>query len=315
MPICEADPWRRQYFAGVDTAANIATEDGDAWRWYPQHRWVYDKLTVALSQGLEAGPHGTEPPHFPVFSKPIVNLRGMGIGSRILMTRTAYRSHYTPGHFWMPLLSGRHISSDVAVVDGEPRWWRHAAGEAAGEGTFDYWTVHAGADLGIEAHCGDWLRKHFAGYTGMLNLETIGGVIIEAHLRFADQWPDLYGAGWIAAVVRLYEKGDWAFADRDRRDGYSVVLFGPHGQLYEHPPPSLVDEIKHTAGVSSVQITFHEDVPPERHAMPPGGFRLAIVNGFDLEAARAARDLLKFHFLPLTRPRSLAGRSLVQRPL
>ena len=27
----------------------------------------------------------------------------------------------------------------------------------------------------------------------MINLETIGGRIIEVHLRFADQWPDLYG--------------------------------------------------------------------------------------------------------------------------
>ena len=34
-----------------------------------------------------------------------------------------------------------------------------------------------------------------AGYTGMVNFETIGGRIIEAHLRFADQWPDLYGGG------------------------------------------------------------------------------------------------------------------------
>ena len=38
-------------------------------------------------------------------------------------------------------------------------------------------------------------------------------------------------------------------------------------------------------GVTSVQITFHEDRAPEHHAMPPGGFRLAIVNGFDLRAA------------------------------
>jgi len=301
MPICEADPWRLQYFAGVETAANIATEDADAWRWYPQYRWVYDKLAVALSQGLEAGPHGTEPLRFPVFSKPIVNLRGMGIGSRILATRADYHNHYTPGHFWMPLLTGRHVSSDVAVVDGQPRWWRHATGEAAGEGTFDYWTVHAGADIGIEGRCGDWLRQHLAGYTGMLNLETIGGVIIEVHLRFADQWPDLYGEGWIAALLRLYEEGDWTFADRDRRDGYSVVLFGPHGRNYRHPPQLLVDEIKQTAGISSVQITFHEEMAPDRHAMPPGGFRLAIVNSFDLKAARAARERLKFHFLPQSR--------------
>ena len=31
--------------------------------------------------------------------------------------------------------------------------------------------------------------------------------------------------------------------------------------------------------------------------MPPGGFRLAIVNGFDLSVALAARARLKEHFL------------------
>ena len=82
MPICEVDPWRFQYFDHVKTAANIPTEDSDTWQWYPAHRWVYDKLAVALSQDLEVGPHGVEPPRFPVFSKPIVNLKGMGVGSR-----------------------------------------------------------------------------------------------------------------------------------------------------------------------------------------------------------------------------------------
>jgi hypothetical protein len=130
----------------------------------------------------------------------------------------------------------------------------------------------------------------------MLNLETIGGSINEVHLRFADQWPDLYGAGWVDAIVRLYETGVWSFADADRRGGYSVVLFGPNGRHYRHPPPALIEAIKHAPGISSVQITFHEDVAPEQHAMPPGGFRLAVVNGFDLAAALAARERLKAHF-------------------
>jgi hypothetical protein len=296
MPICEADPWRLQYFSQVETAANIPTEDSDAWQWYPAHRWVYDKLAVALSQKLAAGPHGTAPPRFPVFSKPIVNLRGMGVGSRVLSSPADYERHYAPGHFWMTLLAGRHVSSDVAVVGGEPRWWRHATGKPAGEGTFDYWTVHAVPDAGIEARCGAWMRSHLAGYTGMLNLETIDGTIIEVHLRFADQWPDLYGAGWVAALVRLYEQGAWDFADADRRDGYSVVLFGPTGGSYRHPPPALVEEAERMRGVSSVQITFREDWTPDRHAMPPGGFRLAIVNGVDLPGALAARERLKEHF-------------------
>ncbi len=48
--------------------------------------------------------------------------------------------------------------------------------------------------------------------------------------------------------------------------------------------------------VSSVQITFHEDVAPERHAMPPGGFRVAIVNCWNREAGNAARERLREYF-------------------
>ena len=296
MPICEADPWRLQYFAHVTTAADIPTEDSDAWQWYPAHRFVYDKLALALSQNLEAGPHGVPPPRYPVFSKPIVNLKGMGVGSRVLNSPADYEAHYTPGHFWMTVLHGRHVSSDIAVVDGKPRWWRHVTGKPAGEGTFDYWTVHAEPDPGIESALRAMDRKKSRRYTGMLNLETIGETIIEAHLRFADQWPDLYGPGWVDAVVGLYERGDWDFSDDDRSEGYSVVLFGPNGRRYRHPPPAFVEEIRRMPGVTSVQITFHEDRAAESHAMPPGGFRLAIVNGFDLRAAMAARQRLKEYF-------------------
>jgi hypothetical protein len=221
----------------------------------------------------------------------------MGVGSRVLHSQADYDEHSAPGHFWMTLLEGRHVSSDLAVVDGVPRWWCHVTGKPAGEGTFDYWTIHADAEAEIEDRCGVWVRAHLAGYTGMLNLETIGGTIIEVHLRFADQWPDLYGVGWVEAVARLYESGTWQFADAARRGGYSAVLFGPNGVRYRHPPPALIDEIKRIPGVSSVQITFHEDLAPERHSMPPGGFRLAVINAFDLAAALAAREQLREHFL------------------
>src|SRR5262249_27294693 len=167
MPICEADPWRLQYFERADCPrdVNIPTEDSDAWLWFPDHRWVYDKVAIALSQGLDAGPHGVPPPRFPVFSKPITNLKGMGIASRVLRSQAEYEASLTPGHMWMTLLDGRHVSSDVAIVEGEPRWWRHVTGEPGREGTFDYWTVHAAHDGGIEDYCGAWIRAHLKGYT------------------------------------------------------------------------------------------------------------------------------------------------------
>jgi len=298
MPICEADPWRMQYFenAACPDDVRIPTEDGDAWSWFPEHKWVYNKLSVAESQGLACAPHGLEPPSFPVFSKPIYNMRGMGAGSRILRSVADYRRYQRPGHMWMPLLEGEHLSSDVAVVRGAPQWWRHVTGEPLSGGMFDYWTVLAADRPDIESYCGDWIAKNLPGYTGILNLETIGTRIIEAHLRLSDQWPDLYGDGWVDALIRLYGDGVWSFDDSGRRDGYSVVLFGAHGVEYRHPPRGFVADLLKTPGVSSIQVTFHEDRPPAAHSMPPGGFRLGIVNCWSLETGFSVRERLALSF-------------------
>jgi hypothetical protein len=298
MPVCEADPWRVQYFAGVECPDDVMvpTEDGDAWRWFPEYRWVYDKLAVAGSQGLECAPHGVDPASFPVFSKPIYNMRGMGAGSGVLRTLKEYKHRQRPGHMWMQLLEGEHVSTDVAVVSGKIAWLRHTVGTPLEGGMFDHWTVLAESRPGIAAYLGEWIGRHMADYTGMLNFETIGERIIEVHMRFADQWPDLYGAGWVAALVRLYAEGTWEFDDASRKDGYSVVLFGAHGIQYRHPPAELVERLKREPGISSIQVTFHEDRPPASHSMPPGGFRLAIVNAWDLDAGRRAREELALSF-------------------
>lgn len=321
MPIVERDPWRMQYFEDVPCpeALFISTEDGDSYRLYPEHRWIYNKMMIADSQGLANGPHGLEPQHFPVFSKPIYNMRGMGAGSRVLKNEKEYQNNQRPGHMWMSLLHGEHVSSDVAVVQGEAKWWRHVVGRAIGEGMFDYWTVLGEPRPEIEAYCADWLRRNMAGYTGMVNFETIGARIIEAHLRFSDQWPDLYGKGWLAALVRLYAEGDWSFPDGDRRNGYSVVLFGAHNIQYRHPPRDLIEDLLRTPEVSSIQVTFHEDKPAKAHSMPPGGFRLAIVNCWDLDTGFRLRERLALsfwstqHLMQRRKPRSAMPGSAAPR--
>jgi hypothetical protein len=293
MPIVERDPWRLQYFDGVDCPDDVVvpTDDTDAYVLHPDHRWVYNKLLVCERQGIEHAPHGISPAHYPVFSKPIYNLRGMGSGGRVLRSRAEYDRGLTPGHMWMRLLTGEHVSTDVALVWGEPVWWRHTVGSALPDGMFDYWTVLGEARADLEGGLGDWARTHLRGYTGLVNFETIGGGIIECHLRFADQWPDLYGAGWVRSVVGLYGRREWTFDDDERRTGYSVVLFGRHGRRYavDH---AMVAMLRRLPGVSSIQVTFHEDRAPETHAMPPGGFRLAIVNAWDLSVGLGVRDRL-----------------------
>jgi len=296
MPIIENDPWRKQYFEGVACPENVLvpTDDPLAHRLFPRHRWIYDRLRVAQSQGLECGVHDQPPPRYPVFCKPIVNLSGMGIGIHVLRNADEFREHCVPGHFWMPLFEGDHVSTDIALQHGEPQWHRHSHGIPGEAGTFDYWVIEADAPrAALTRTCLDWARRNLRGYTGLANIESIGGHIIEAHLRFSDQWPDLYGHGWLQAVVGLYAQGTWAFDAAQPREGFSVSLFGPHGSRFRHPPASLVQDIVNRTAISSVQITFHEDRRNDEHAMPPGGFRLAIVNGTDLAAGMKARDDLR----------------------
>lgn len=310
MPIIENDPWREQYFERVPCPPDVVipTDDGDAYDLFPKQRWVYNKLLIAESQNIRCAPHGLVPPEFPVFSKPIYNMRGMGTGSCVIRSLDQWQRRQAPGHMWMELLTGEHLSTDAAVIDGQPVWWRHATGKPLKGGTFDYWTIHAEAKPGVEAYCGEWIGRNLAGYTGMANFETIGGRIIECHLRFTDQWPDLYGRGWIDAVVGLYAKRIWRYPDGGRRTGYSVVLFGPHGVHYAIDRSSVAELLGEYPEVASIQITFRDDKPPEAHAMPPGGFRLAIVNCWDLDVGFDVRDRLTLRFWSMGHSRVPRGR-------
>jgi hypothetical protein len=296
MPFLGVDSWRWQYFEHEPCPEGVVVpiDDASAWELHPAHRWVYNKLLICETQDLPNGPHGTEPPSFPVFSKPIYNMRGMGTGSRIIASEADYEASLTPGHMWMPLFAGPHVSTDMALVRGDIVWCRHTTGVARGHGTFDYWTVHETRKPRLEAYLGAWVGRNLKGFTGVINFETIGGRIIECHLRMSEQWLDLNGAGWLTAVVRLYTSGTWRWHERRRR-GYSVVLFGAHGKDWRIDR-SAVRALTRRPGISSIQITFDDDVPQEVHAMPPGGFRLAIINCWDLAAGKAVRNRLAAMF-------------------
>ncbi len=306
MPFLGVDSWRWQYFEGQPCPANVVVpiDDASAWDLHVGHRAIYNKLTICETQGLPNGPHGTMPPHFPVFSKPIYNMRGMGTGSRVIASAAEYEESLQPGHMWMKLLQGAHVSTDLAVVGGKIGWCRHTTGVTGARGTFDYWTVHAKPKPALEAYLGEWVGRNLSGFTGIVNLETIGGRIIECHLRMSEQWLDLNGKGWLAAVVRLYSHGVWRFRE-ERRPGYSVVLFGAHGVEWRIDR-SVVRGLLEIADVSSIQITFDDAISHQAHAMPPGGFRLAIINCWDLAVGKRVRALLKEEFdagLETRRPR------------
>jgi hypothetical protein len=291
MPFVVRDPWRVQYFQNVPCPADIfiAVDDLDCWDFYPKMHFIYDKLFIAQSQGLMCGLADDPPLQYPVFAKPRVNLKGMGLGSFSISDATGFATRMTDGHIWMEQLVGPHISTDCAVVDGAVCWSRQSTGSVWSGGMFKHWVIEAEDDPILNRSLAAWIKRVLPGYTGMINIETICGCIIEAQLRFSDQWCDLYGLGFLEAVVRFYATGQWFFAEPARIAGYSVPLFIRHGNVPSHPPPDVQEMIRTKSGISSLQITFHEGKPGAAHTMPPGGFRLAVINAWDLDAGIAAR--------------------------
>jgi len=99
MPILEPDPWRQHFFDQHPCPERlfIPTKDPDAYCLNPEHHWAYNKLLIAEKQGIACGPHGVTPTRFPVFSKPIYNLRSMGPGCGVVASPEAYERALSPG--------------------------------------------------------------------------------------------------------------------------------------------------------------------------------------------------------------------------
>ena len=86
MPFLGVRP-ERKYLFTPSPQTDVAVNDVHAWRLNQDHRHVYNKLHIALSQGLQAAPSGVSPllmglkPEDACFVKPIFNLGGMSLNT------------------------------------------------------------------------------------------------------------------------------------------------------------------------------------------------------------------------------------------
>lgn len=172
---------------------SVPLDDHSAYQLSPDHRFIYDRLFVAHSQDIPAGPVGVHPPpdEFPVFVKPTYNLRGMGIGAEV-QSDDEYQQK--PGYMWMRKLEGRHVSSDMIVQDGSVRWFGHQIGCTKEGPGFRLW--RRADEVDFEGFLRNWIGENLPEYSGFLNVETIGGEIIECHLRVSPCSILIYGRSW-----------------------------------------------------------------------------------------------------------------------
>lgn len=169
--------------------------DIDAYPKFPWARWVYNKLLLSQVLQYECAPHGIKPNNFPVFSKPIMNLEGMALGSKIWNSPDDVE--YIAGHFWMPLFDGMHCSYDIQLLGGEVITCKKAtAYHTSNHKVIDYWSIENG-DLDEAQNIWKNLLPEFTGY---VNFETMGGNIFEVHLRWSAEWYDWYNKPYFYSI-------------------------------------------------------------------------------------------------------------------
>ena len=227
-------------------------EDFQAWEQYPQHRWVFNKLELALYLGYEAGPACVPIPRRNKYViRPIYNLYGMGLGATVKELDPEIHSlemqehgHIPPGHFWCEFFEGPHYSIDfkrTAQPKGSVFFWEPISAilgkhyDSNYLSTFKSWEV---VDL-FEV----LLPLRLLELTGVefLNIEMIGDKIIEVHLRSGNDFT------WNTTVGTKY----YPIWTNEELDSYAK-------QGYEIIPNHHSDSSKYSASgnLSNVRIGF-----------------------------------------------------------
>ena len=153
--------------------------DPDVWptlEW--KHLWVYDKLILSKRLGYTCGPAGIsvpEPAEYVV--RPITNLESMSVGARLQWLEP--KDNIEPGYFWCEKFTGEHITVDYnygeqsTTVKGYPRKGRLDR--------FDKWEI-IDRQIPFPKKLDDLHEKEW------VNIEMIGGNIIEVHFRYNDDF-------------------------------------------------------------------------------------------------------------------------------
>lgn len=220
-------------------------EDYQAWELYgnTDHRWVFNKLEIALRGGLHAGPAAVPPAHDGLYiSRPIYNLYGMGLGAE----QFAYQTHQyievvehkfvPPGHFWCEWIPGEHLSIDYQKYDNDT-WeavavWVGTHYSDTNLTKYKNWTrlsnraAPSPYDLPISL---EWLFKPGVPF---FNVEMREDHIIEIHLRPGhSEFMDLPVGTSLFPVWRdggQLPKGEW-IEDNDP----GMAKYEAHGHLKE----------------------------------------------------------------------------------
>ena len=144
--------------------------------------WLFDKLLLSKKLGYVCGPRGVDVPSPGVYvTRPCVNITGMGIGASFTYLSGETDYEMPAGYFWSEVFKGAHLSIDY--IDGK----QVLAVRGYKSPRNPLWKWSRWVKVSYDFVLPPFLQALAEKYKYM-NVELIGGKIIEVHLRLNPDW-------------------------------------------------------------------------------------------------------------------------------
>lgn len=198
-------------------------EDWDLWNKYPEHRWIFNKLQLALDLGYRAGPCPTLPSEAGYYCiRPIYNLYGMGLNaSKVWLDiddNAKVMNLQHPGSFYCEWFDGPHYSIDY---EWDNKWKPIHATQGYNNSDdlihFTRWDRIEPPHIELHPML-DNLKD-----VKVLNIEFKDSKIIEVHLRLGNLAGDWYGLGDAQTIIPVWKSTTKEFIDQHKVHGYRFI--------------------------------------------------------------------------------------------
>jgi len=263
--------WEGEYVEDLVSKGCIAWTDEEAYNRYKDINWIYDKYR--LSQHLKQQVYlldVNDPSEWPVIVKPRTNFEGMGKGAYKAYNKFDIKERKDT--IAQPFYEGQHLSTDFAVFNGIIVDKYSFICQKDSNGSF---TLFQSANkFNVRAY--NFVSSLGLDY-GIVNVETIGGNIIEAHLRPSVQFYDISG-GLVERFLINYYNRSKTYKPSPFRKTYSRVIRQKHDGK-----PNFKEKLTLPLGVSSVQLCWYDGYYLSESAQDEYSYRVIVVNGTNLK--------------------------------
>ena len=196
--------------------------DIQAYRRYKKYKFVYDKLWVAQSQGIECGTleslkNADKLPEFPIFIKPRWGHKTSSSKNCFKIKDENELSKYLDkinDMMWSEYVAEKEQMTDFMLQQGQIMHQITYVYSSEQNGSIaDEWK-YIGPDSRPPQAINTWISNHLSGFTGVCNIQYRGEKIIEVGLRLARGGAYIYCTHnelLIRNINDLVETGNWNY--------------------------------------------------------------------------------------------------------